>query len=158
MKSHYRKHECTPMIVMKSYHRGFYIPDAERSVNGCALSQRKHIRCIGREAATFPFTSNTTISLARATLPTPTLRNARSIPARAALSPRRSRRAAPIASPVSRGSRPPTTAAAAAGFTGNRHLTTPSACVCATSGGVNLNQQERKENDMKAKDGFFIIV
>ena len=31
VKSHYWKHVFAPMIVMKSYHRGFYIPVAERS-------------------------------------------------------------------------------------------------------------------------------
>ncbi|MEL7564513.1 MAG: hypothetical protein AAGU27_06470 [Dehalobacterium sp.] len=136
VKSHYRKHVFAPMIVMKSYHRGFYIPVAERSVNGCALSKRNHIRCSGREAAVFPFTANTTSSLTRATPPIRTLRSTRSIPTKAGPLPRLNRKAALMPSRALREIPRPATAAAAAGFTGRKRLTIPSAYVCAMKDGA----------------------
>ena len=69
------------MIVMKSYHRGFLYPRPGKKLNVCALNKRNH-KVHGREAE-FPFTLSMTSSLTRATRPTPTLRNARSNPARA---------------------------------------------------------------------------
>ena len=63
MKSHYRRSEFAPSIVVNKLSQGFNVFILGRSKYGWSLNKGSHIGCSEREAAAFPFALNTMNSL-----------------------------------------------------------------------------------------------
>lgn len=151
MKSHYRRSEFAPNIVVNKLSQGFNVFILGRSKYGWSLNKGSHIRCSEREAAAFPFALNTMNSLTRVTL---VIRISKSRPEYSEkgrpFATAEQERAVLTANPKLQTKTLPATASDAAVFSLSKRHTASSTCACVACCGVITNGIRRETIEKEA--------